>query len=88
MKKYIGVIILGMLLAIAVTLHAQGSVHAEQRANLAEARRLSKAAYDKILEAQRANEWDMGGHAEKAKHLLEQANEELRLAAESTHEHH
>jgi len=33
--------------------------------------------------AQRANEWDMGGHAQKAKDLLEQVNNELKQAAEA-----
>jgi hypothetical protein len=29
------------------------------------------------------NEWDMEGHAQKAKELLDQANNELKLAADS-----
>jgi hypothetical protein len=35
------------------------------------------------LAAQKANEWDMRGHAQKAKELLEQANSELKQAAEA-----
>jgi hypothetical protein len=49
--------------------------------NLAAAQRLSNQAYEKIIAAQQANEWDMQGHAQKAKGLLEQANSELKLAA-------
>jgi len=51
--------------------------------NLAAAQRLSQQAWDKIVAAQRANEWDMAGHAQKAKELLDQANRELKLAAEA-----
>jgi len=50
--------------------------------NIAAAQRLSEQAFQKLAAAQRANEWDMGGHAQKAKELLEQANAEMKLAAE------
>ena len=40
-------------------------------------------AFNKITAAQTANEWDLGGHAAKAKDLLEQADKELKLAAET-----
>ena len=42
-----------------------------------------EVVYDKIVEAQRANEWDMNGHAQKAKELLEQVNDQLKEAAEA-----
>ncbi len=51
--------------------------------NLAAAQRLSTQAYEKIIAAQEANEWDMQGHAQKAKNLLEQANNELKQAAQA-----
>jgi hypothetical protein len=35
------------------------------------------------LAAQKANEWDMRGHAQKAKELLEQVNNELKQPPES-----
>jgi hypothetical protein len=54
--------------------------------NLAAAQRLSRQAYERIVAAQQANEWDMGGHAQKAKELLEQANRELKEAAEAANE--
>jgi hypothetical protein len=50
--------------------------------NLAAAQRFTLQAYEKISAAQKANEWDLGGHARKAKELLEQADRELKLAAE------
>jgi hypothetical protein len=51
--------------------------------NLAAAQRLSTQAYERISLAQKANEWDMNGHAQKAKELLEQVNNELKEAAEA-----
>ena len=51
--------------------------------NIAEAQRLSREAFDKITAAQQANEWDLKGHDKKAKALLEQVNNELKLAAEA-----
>jgi hypothetical protein len=51
--------------------------------NLAAAQRLCVQAYQKITEAQEANEFDMNGHAAKAKELLDQVSNELKLAAEA-----
>jgi hypothetical protein len=56
--------------------------------NLAAAQRLSHDAFEKIVAAQRANEWDMNGHAQKAKELLDQVNVELKLAAEAANAKH
>ena len=54
-----------------------------QAANLAAAQELSQKAWEKISAAQQANEFDMGGHAAKAKELLDQVNRELKMAAEA-----
>ena len=51
--------------------------------NLAAAQRLCVQAYQKITAAQEANEFDMNGHAAKAKELLDQVSNELKLAAET-----
>jgi len=56
--------------------------------NLAAAQRLTAQAYDKIIAAQQANEWDMQGHAAHAKDLLDQANNELKAAAQAANKHH
>ena len=40
-----------------------------------------------LTAAQKANEWDMDGHAAKAKDLLDQVNRELKLAAEAANKH-
>lgn len=56
--------------------------------NLAAAQRLSRQAFNKVVAAQSANEWDLGGHAQKAKELLDQVNIELKLAAEASNARH
>ena len=56
---------------------------ARRHPNINAAQKLCAQAYDKITAAQKANEYDMDGHAAKAKELLEQVNAELKLAAEA-----
>jgi hypothetical protein len=52
--------------------------------NLAAAQRLSRQAWERIVQAQQANEWDLAGHAQKAKNLLDEVNNELKQAAEAS----
>ena len=59
------------------------NINSERHPNLAAAQRLSQQAYERISQAQQANEWDMQGHAQKAKELLEQVNSQLKMAAEA-----
>ena len=59
------------------------NVSSSKHPNIAAAQRLSAEAYEKINAAQQANEFDMKGHAKKAKELLEQVNRELKEAAEA-----
>lgn len=61
----------------------QRNVSGARHPNIAAAQRLSQQAFEKIVAAQQANEWDLGGHAQKAKNLLEEANRELKEAAEA-----
>jgi F0F1-type ATP synthase membrane subunit b/b' len=85
-----------MLLAVAVavavlagTAFAQKPVRDvshRRHPNLAAAQRLSQQAFEKIVAAQKANEFDMQGHAQKAKELLDQANNELKQAAEAANQ--
>jgi hypothetical protein len=58
-------------------------VNPHRHPNLAAAQKLCDEAFRKVTEAQEANEWDMNGHAAKAKELLDQVNHELKLAAEA-----
>lgn len=57
------------------------NVSAARHPNLDAAQRFSEQAYMKITAAQEANEFDLAGHAAKAKELLEQVNNELKMAA-------
>jgi hypothetical protein len=72
--------------AIAAAARPERNVSGRRHPNLAAAQRLSRQAFEKVVEAQRANEWDMGGHAQKAKELLDQVNMELKSAAEAANE--
>jgi len=60
------------------------NVSPRKHPNLAAAQRLTAQAYQKITAAQQANEFDLAGHAQKAKDLLDQANQELKQAAEAS----
>jgi hypothetical protein len=68
----------GAALAQAPTLNIDPHRHG----NLAEAQQRIMQAYQKIDEAQRDNKNELGGHAEKAKQLLSDADRELKAAAE------
>jgi hypothetical protein len=65
----------------------QQNVSGKRHPNLAAAQRLCEQAFEKIQAAQQANEFDMSGHASKANELLDQANHELKQAAESANKH-
>jgi hypothetical protein len=75
--------VLGSVLCVASfasgVLVAQGPRHPNLRA----AQDLINQAWERITAAQQANEWDMGGHAARAKELLGQAREQIRLATEA-----
>ena len=89
MKKRIAVSISTLLLLLSMTATAQRperNVSGRRHPNLAAAQRLSRQAWEKIMAAQRANEWDMQGHAQKAKELLDQVNAELKEAAGAANE--
>jgi ABC-type transporter MlaC component len=66
--------IVGFLLSCASTPH---------HPNLAEAQRFVQQAIDRVSDAQRANNFDMKGHAARAKALMQQAIEEIRLAEQA-----
>ena len=86
--------LVGIVLALALMctgfVYAQKkpaqNVSAKRHPNIAAAQRLTAQAYQRIVAAQKANEWDMEGHAQKAKDLLDQANNELKQAAQEANE--
>jgi len=51
--------------------------------NLVAAQQYVQQAIDKVTAAQKANNYDMQGHAAKAKRLMEQAIQEIQLAGEA-----
>jgi hypothetical protein len=67
--------------------HPPENVSPTRHPNIAAAQRLVEQSFNKIVAAQKANEFDLGGHAAKAKDLLDQANKELKLAAETANRH-
>ena len=77
-----------LIAGVAVAQRPKENVSAGRHPNIAAAQRLSRQAWQKIVDAQQANEWDMQGHAQKAKDLLDQANNELKLAAEAANKNH
>lgn len=72
---------LALLASLAVAQPAD-NVSGKRNPNIAAAQHLVTQAYEKIVAAQKSNEYDMQGHAQKAKDLLDQANRELKMAAE------
>jgi len=86
MRKIVFSLIVGMMMlcgSAAIAGEPTENVNPYRQPNIAEAQRLTRLAYDNIVAAQQANEFDMDGHAGKAKVLLEKANRELKLAAEA-----
>jgi len=62
-------------------------VSAHRHPNLAAAQDLIEQAIGRVDAAQRANEYDMGGHAAKAKELLADAFREIKQAARAADHH-
>lgn len=88
---YLGVV-MAFVLAFTGLMYAQKkpvqNVSPKRHPNLAAAQRLTEQAFNKITAAQQANEWDLAGHAKKAKELLDEANKELKQAAEVSNVNH
>jgi hypothetical protein len=80
LRLAVALVLLG---GLAIAQRPKENVNGGRHPNLAAAQRLSQQAWQKIVAAQEANEFDMQGHAQKAKGLLDEVNRELKLAAES-----
>lgn len=89
-KTLAGAVLVAALIGggVAVAQKPVEDVSGKKHPNIAAAQRLSEQAYNKITAAQEANEWDMQGHAAKAKDLLDQVNKELKMAAEAANKNH
>ncbi len=69
---------------VALAQRPKENISAGRHPNLAAAQRFCRQAWEKVQAAQEANEWDLGGHAKRAKELLDQADQELKQAAEAS----
>jgi hypothetical protein len=89
-SAYLAAALVVCLAFIAVTFaqRPETNIDPARHPNLAEAQHHILQAFEKIDEAQRANKDQLGGHAEKAKALLDQASRELKEAAEYANHHH
>jgi len=89
-KTLVGAVLVAALIGggVAVAQKPVEDISGKKHPNLASAQRLSQQAWEKITAAQQANEWDMQGHAAKAKDLLDEANKQLKLAAEAANKNH
>jgi hypothetical protein len=75
----ISVVMIG-LMSIGIAVNAR-NVSKARHPNLAQAQIFVEKAIGKVSAAQVANEFDMDGHAARAKGLLQQAYDEIKLAA-------
>ena len=82
-RTLVAVVSCFILAGVAFAQKPARNVSADRHPNLAAAQRLCVQAFEKVTAAQKANEFDMKGHAKKAKELLEQVNNELKEAAEA-----
>lgn len=75
-------------IGVALAQHAPATdIDPARHPSLAAAEHHILEAFEKIDEAQHANKDELGGHAEKAKQLLDQASRELKEEAEFANHH-
>jgi len=88
MKSLVTRILILSFVVIGLIYIGSGAVNAvnvdpARHRNLADAQKHIELALARLSEAQKVNAFDMQGHAEKAKALLEQAYVEIKLSAEA-----
>jgi len=93
-KRMLSASVLSMALLCGSLVYGQGmkppkeDISSKRHPNLAAAQRHLDMAFEKIQAAQQANEWDLAGHAAKAKELIDQASKELKESAEAANKNH
>ena len=90
MKRNLVTLLLCLTSALVGVVLAQGpvvNIDRNRHGNLAAAQSYIVQAYERLDRAQQANEDQLGGHAQRAKDLLTQADQEIRLAANVANEH-
>ena len=79
-----------VVLSLGAVIYAQQGPRVtvgERHGNLRAAQELIQQAWLKVDEAQKDNHYNLGGHAAKAKELLEHASEEVKQSAEAANDH-
>ena len=81
-KRLLATVLCAFLVAtVGSAQKPEKDISAKRHPNLAAAQRFSRQAWEKVVAAQQANEWDMNGHAQRAKDLIVQASDEIAAAA-------
>lgn len=82
--KYVLLAVTAAVAACAVSAQVPvQNIDPARHGNLAAAQRLVVQAFERLNDAQSANDDQLGGHAARAKDLLRQANDEIKMAAEA-----
>jgi uncharacterized protein YpmB len=76
------IIIVALLCSVILAQEPVQNIDKKLHPNLAQAQQLVAEANRYIITAQKDNRYDLHGHASKARQLLVQVSEELKLAAE------
>lgn len=80
-RRFLRPVVLALAVAAPLSLAlAQKQEGKYSHPNLMAAEKLCAQAYARLEAAQVANEYDLGGHAKKAKELIKQAQNEIKLA--------
>jgi apolipoprotein N-acyltransferase len=88
------IVLIGIALCAAFALGAMVFAQAprvtvgDRHGNMRAAQELIQQAWEKVDVAQQDNNYNLGGHAGKAKDLLAQASEQIKQAAEAANSHH
>lgn len=89
MKKTIAACVASMVIGMGIVagpVLARGAMRGHP--NLIAAQKDIDMAWTKITAAQKANEFDLDGHAQKAKDALKVAADEIKLAASASNANH
>ncbi len=84
-RKLVAAGVLCVVLACPGVLAAQQptvSIDTDGHGNLSAAQEYVVRAWERIDQAQKINNYNLGGHAARAKELLDQATDEIRAAAD------
>ncbi len=75
-------VILGFALCVLAAAQQPQVTVGDRHGNMRAAQQLIQQAWQKVDEAQHDNHYNLGGHAGRAKELLQQASQEIKLSAE------